>query len=376
MTRLWFGIGIAVTLTLGCRPDKPASTDEAHHARARVTESGLQADDRARSAGPRASDDDGDSSALSTAERQLEVARVGEVVITLGDLERRLGEVPAVGRERYAPLDKKIEFLDTLIQFELIAREAQTLGYDTHPDVVFAMKRAMIQKYTANDLQKLVKASRIEESEIERYYQNNQSLFVKPEQVRVSHILFKDKAKAAKILAELQSAMKADPARARTIFSGFARQHSKDMKTAHGNGDLGFFTTVGYVDRAKRDRPVLSEALRNASFAFQRLNQLSELVEDEQGVHILQLTNRRPGVNRTLESARRQITSTLLRQKKDTARKNYIEGLRKKADIVVHKDRLQKLDILTVRSRLGVLPPVPTLGGPGTTGVLPKKGTP
>mgnify|MGYP001495541452 CR=1 FL=1 len=52
-------------------------------------------------------------------------------------------------------------------------------------------------------------------------------------------------------------------------------------------------------------------------FRYSAIDSKGELVEDEQGVHILQLTNRRPAVNRTLDSARRQITSTLLRQKKD-----------------------------------------------------------
>ncbi len=352
----------------GCRPEKPASTDEAQQARSRVTAAGLAGEEQARESGEGSSESGDGSSSLSREERELVVAKIGDVSITLGELERRMGTIPAISRERYAPLDKKVEFLDNLIQFELVANEAQRKGYDTDPDVVFAMKRAMIQKYMANDLQKQVKASRIEDAEVVQYYANNQSLFVKPEEIRVSHILFADRASADTALEELQSAIQADPARGRTIFSRFARIKSKDVETAHLNGDMGFFSKTGYSDTGKRNRPVLSAAIIEAAFTLKKLNSLSAVVQDPQGFHILQLTNRRPGVNRDLEKARRQITNTLLRQKKDDARAAYIEGLKKKATITKNLENLKALDVIQIPSQSHQIPPVPELKVQGVQG--------
>jgi len=362
------GCVFCLVMTLGCRPDKPASTDEAQQARTRVTAAGLAQEEQARESGEAVAERSDESSSLSTAHRGLQVAKVGDVVITLGDLERRMGSVPAISRERYAPLDKKVEFLDNLIQFELVANEAQRHGYDTDPDVVFAMKRAMIQKYMANDLQERVKASRIEDAEVEQYYNNNRSLFVKPEEVRVSHILFPERAAADTALEELQSAIQADPARARTIFSRFARMKSKDLETAHLNGDMGFFSKAGYSDSDRRNRPKLSDVLIETSFGLKRLNDLSVVVEDERGFHILQITNRRPGVNRSLEKARRQITNILLRQKKDAARVGYIEGLKKNATITKNPENLKLLKVIQIPSQPYHMPTVPDLKVEGVRG--------
>jgi len=368
MKRACIVIAISLMVVVGCRPEKPASTDEAQQARSRVTAAGLAGEEEAREGGEASSESNNDSSSLSREQRDLEVAKIGDVTISLGELERRLGSLPAISRERYAPLDKKVEFLDNLIQFELVANEAQRKGYDTDPDVVFAMKRAMIQKYMANDLQKQVKASRIEEAEVQQYYANNQSLFVKPEEIRVSHILFSDRAAAETALEELRSAIQSDPARGRSIFSRFARMKSKDVETAHLNGDMGFFSKAGYTALDKRNRPSLSPVLLKASFALKKLNALSSVVEDPQGFHILQLTNRRPGVNRDLDTARRQITNILLRQKKDDARSAYIEGLKKKATITKNPENLKLLDVIQIPSQSHQIPPVPDLKVPGAPG--------
>ena len=74
------------------------------------------------------------------------VAKVGESEITLGYMERYLSQQSAFVRARYHTLDQKMELLNNLIRFEILAAEAQRSGWDTDPDVVMAVKRAMVQK--------------------------------------------------------------------------------------------------------------------------------------------------------------------------------------------------------------------------------------
>jgi hypothetical protein len=64
----------------------------------------------------------------------------------------------------------------------------------------------------------------------------------------------------------------------------------------------------------------------------------------------VQLTNRRPGVNRTLDDARRQITNILLRQKKDSARTDYIKGLRTNANVQIFDLHLKALDVDSIQA--------------------------
>ena len=335
---------MALALSIaGCsKPEKPSDGDRANEARARVATHGSAID-------PVAEPGSDGGKGLTEEQRAMVVAKVGDQEITLGDVERQLASQPAFARARYRSFEKKVEFLNNLVQFELLAMEAHKRGYDTHPDVVLAMKRAMIQQFTANDLQQLVKVSEITAADIQRFYDNNRTMFLKPEQIRVSHILFETSEAAEGALAEIESAVGADKPRARIIFSDFARRLSMDRETAHLNGDLNFFSRDGYLDEERAKRIRLPAPLVTAAFALSRANEVSKVVQTDQGFHLLQLTNRRPAVNRTVEDARRQITNILLRERKDGARTAYITGLRQAAAVVIHDDVLQSLDVESIQ---------------------------
>lgn len=337
--------GALVVMLAGCgKPERPSDEERNREARARV--SAHERDPAAKTDEPR--DENQDGKGLTDAERAMVVAKIGDFKITLGEVERQLASQPAFARARYRTFDKKVEFLNNLVQFELLAMEAQKRGYDADPDVVLAMKRAMIQRFTATDLQKLVTASAITDAELQQFYDNNKTMFVKPEQIRVSHILFKDQASADKALAEIKAAIEADRSRSRVIFSDFARRLSQDEETSHLNGDLNFFSRDGYLDEERRSRFRLPKELVETSFALRGMNAVSAVVKTEQGFHVLQLTNRRPGVNRSLDDARRQITNILLREKKDSSREVYIQGLRDKANVTIFADKMKLLDVSKV----------------------------
>jgi peptidyl-prolyl cis-trans isomerase C len=334
-------IAIAATV-VGCKPEKPSTEDRSREARARVTLEAEAAEPAADAVPDQA------KGGLTDEQRASVVARIGEFEITLGDVERQLASQPAFARARYRAFDKKVEFLNNMVQFELLAMEAHRAGYDTHPDVVLAMKRAMIQKFTATDLQKMVTASAITDTDIKTYYDNNKSSFQKAAQVRASHILFEDEATAAKSLAELAASIKADPARARVVFSDFTRRLSKDPDTVHKNGDIGFFTATGYTVDSENKLSV-PQALVNAAFGLDGVNALSRVVKTEAGWHVLQVTNRRPAVNRTVEDAKRQITNVLLRERKDGARDKFIGDLRAKSAVKIFDEPLKQLEITKLK---------------------------
>ena len=323
-----------------CRPDKPSAGEGGKQARARVAQHSAGQEEASGSPGGENLET---REGLTEQQKAMVVARVGETVITLGDVEHQLQKQPSFARSRYRTFDKKVEFLNNLIQFELLVLEARKKGYDSDPDVVLAMKRALVQKYMATDLQKLVTVSTIEEEEVKRYYDNNRSMFQKPAQVRASHILFDDEPAAKKALEEIQAAIAADKPRARVIFSDFARRLSRDRATSHLNGDLNFFTLDGYLEEERSSKIRLPKEVVNGAFGLVGLNQVSDVVRSEQGFHLVQVTNRRPALNRSLEDAKRQITSILLRERKDAAREAHIENLRHSAKVTVNPQLLEKI---------------------------------
>ncbi len=364
-------MGLALLLVVGgCKPSKPDAEEQRKEARARATASESVAAERARESGAQVVEGPA-GKGLTDEQRKMGVARIGDFVITLGDVERQLAQQPSFSRARFASFDKKVEFLNHMIQFELLAMEAKKKGYDSDPDVVLAMKRAMTQKFTQTDLQALVTVSTIDEAEVKTYYENNKPLFIQPERVRASHIQFATQAEAERVLAELKAAIATDTARARVIFGEFARRNSKDTATAGVSGDLEQFGRDGYRDEVADAtgapgtgaRPArLHEKLVEAAFALEKPNDLSPIVQTDAGFHVVQLTGRKPAVNRTLDDARRQITNTLLREKKDKARDDYIKGLRTKANVTIDEKALEGLDTTAIKDA----PPSP--------GVMPLPG--
>jgi peptidyl-prolyl cis-trans isomerase C len=341
-------VAMLLFLVAGCKPEKPAQSSQSKEARARATAVSLQKEDKARqlgSAGQNEEDKAGKS--LSDDERSLVVAKIGDYEVTLGDVERQIRQQPVFARARYRLFEKKVEFLHNLVQFELLAMQAHEKGYDTDPEVVLATKRAMVQKFISNDLNSMVKVSTISDAEISRYYENNKSLFQKSEQVRVSHILFDDEAEAGKTKIAIDQAIESDRPRARVIFSEFARRKSTDRATAYINGDLNFFARDGYVADGANKGKRLAKTVVEAAFALTHIGTVSPVVKSDKGYHIIQITNRRPAINRKLDQARRQITNTLLRQKKDKARQAYIDGLKAKATVEIFEENLKKLKVDT-----------------------------
>src|SRR4029079_5947759 len=75
------------------------------------------------------------------------VAKVDDSVITVGDVQKGINKQSPFVRARYTTADKKKDFVDNLIRFEVMANEAQRLGYDKDPEVVRVMKQQMISKY-------------------------------------------------------------------------------------------------------------------------------------------------------------------------------------------------------------------------------------
>jgi parvulin-like peptidyl-prolyl isomerase len=61
----------------------------------------------------------------------------------------------------------------------------------------------------------------------------------------------------------------------------------------------------------------------------------SELIASEQALHLLVVTGRTPGQVRSLDEVREEIRSKLAEQKRSTAAKDWLEGLKKKAHIEV-----------------------------------------
>ena len=125
------------------------------------------------------------------------LVEVGDTKITLGEFADRLGSQSPYLRARYNSPERRREFLENMVRFELLAAEADKRGFTKSDDVERVRRQVMVQQMMSDLFDKGgLKLTDITEDEIKRYYDEHLSEFDKPAQVRASHILFKDKAAA------------------------------------------------------------------------------------------------------------------------------------------------------------------------------------
>jgi parvulin-like peptidyl-prolyl isomerase len=181
-------------------------------------------------------------------------------------------------------------------------------------------------------LESKVKAEDVPETEARKYYESHPLEFSRPEEVRVSQILLKDKAKASSMLADLKRLPPTDT----EAFKQMALKHSVDETSRLRGGDLLFF------DRKTAMHP---KHVVEAAFALQELNQLSPVVQSEKGFHIMKLTGKREAFTRSFEEAMPDIRRRLLHEGRGRRMKDWVEEMRGRQKVELFAERLKDLKL-------------------------------
>lgn len=258
------------------------------------------------------------------------LAKIDDVTITVDDFSDRINKQTPYVRARYTSLERKKEFLDNLIRFEVLAKEAERRGLSDDPEVVRTTKQVMIQKLLKEEFDK-VKLDDVTDAECKKYYDAHPEEFAKPEEVRGSLILVKDQKTAAKVLA--------DP-RIKGVdnqgYRNLVTEFSTDAATKERGGDLRYF------DANTKEVP---KALVDATFKLQNVGDVSPVIEAQGGYAIIKLTGRRKALNRTFDEVKQQIRNRLYRDKRQESMETFVKSLREKAKINVDDAKLSKVTI-------------------------------
>ena len=269
--------------------------------------------------------------APARAEDSQVLAKIDEVTITVGDFQNRINQQSPYVRARYTSLERKREFLDNLVRFEVLAREAHKRGLQNDEEVVRTMKQVMIQKLMKDEFDSSVKLEDISDADCKKYFDAHPEEFNKPEEVRVADILVKDPAAAKKVMADPRI-KGVEPAGFRELVAQF----SQDAATKDRGGDLRYF------DQATKELP--AEIIK-ASFALTNIGDVSDPVKSGSGLHILKLTGRRKALVRGFDEVKPQIRNRLFRDKRTQSMEDFVKKLREKAKVEVHEEKLAKVRI-------------------------------
>jgi peptidyl-prolyl cis-trans isomerase C len=292
----------------------------------------------------------------SADELRVPLAKIDDVTITLGELQERINRQSPYIRARYTSLEQKREFLDSLIKFEVLAKEAARRGLDKDPEVVRTMKQVMIQKLMRDELDTKITADTVSDAEMKAYYDANLADYVKPEEVRVSAIIIKNRAQAERVAGEARG----DAGKTNKGFRDLVGRYSQDEDSKLRGGDLR------YLDAASREIPA---PVVRAAFALVNTGDVSGAVDAGNGTwYVLKQTGRRRATTRSFDDAKPAIRSKLFRDKRLAAQKDLVDKLRAAARIEVDEASLAKLRIDTSQAtddgRGRDLPPLPVPGGP------------
>jgi peptidyl-prolyl cis-trans isomerase C len=301
----------------------------------------------------------------SSEELKTPLAKIDDVTITLGEFQERINRQSPYIRARYTSLEQKKEFLDSLVRFEVLAKEAYRRGYDKDPEVVRTMKQVMIQKLMRDEFDAKVTADTVADAEMKAYYDANIAEYVKPEEVRVSAIVLKNKAQAERVLLEA----KGDAGKTNKGFRDLVMKYSSDEESKLRGGDLR------YVDMQNKDVPM---NVIKAAFTLMNTGDVSGVVEGGDGkYYILKQTGRRKQMTKSFDDAKPQIRNKLFREKRIQAQKDFVDNLKAKAKIEINEPNLAKVRIDTSQNMASdaaghdLVPPVPPAGSAQATDLQP-----
>ena len=192
-------------------------------------------------------------------------------------------------------IEDSITVTDEEVQQQLdavIQQRTQQVGSESRLEELYGMPLSRIRREFRDDMRKQLLAQRLRQQkfgglqvgrfEVEEFYRTyRDSLPRVPEEVQLAHIFVvprvsdADKGGARELLLRLRDSILAG-----ADFAEMARRHSQDPSAAQG-GDLGLVR-----------RGVFVREFESAVFAL-REGQLSDIVETQFGLHLIQLQERR-----------------------------------------------------------------------------------
>ncbi len=173
-----------------------------------------------------------------------------------------------------------------------------------------------------------VATATVSDDEVRKQYDSNPTLYDKPAQIRVSHILLRIAEKSAEPIAaakaKIVQARLADGAR----FEDMAKQYSEDPGSAERGGDLGFVSKGTLV----KEFEAVAWALKPGG--------TSEPVRTQYGLHIIRVHEVRAAEKGSFEKVREEIRAQLLGAKREKAFDAWLAAQQKAAKV----ERFERLE--------------------------------
>lgn len=274
------------------------------------------------------------------------LARYGDKVITVDDVQEQLNRRDAFIRARYQSPEKKKEFLDSVVRFELLADEALKKGYQNDPDIIRMYKQWLVARLVQKDFDPKFDPAAIPEDEVRAYYEQHKEEMRRPDQALAAEIVIKSEALAKKVAERARQLAKDDA----SGFTEMVLNFSEDSAGQQRGGEMGVITR----DSKKFPQPVI-----DAVFELQNAGDVGGPVKSEDGYHIVRLIKKQVAAVPTFEEVQAMIRERLNKERKDRGMDEWVSELKAEAKVEVFEDKLSEVKVEgTAPPKLSPRPPV------------------
>ncbi len=256
------------------------------------------------------------------------VARIGDDVITLGEIDEAIDAMPEWMRTAAEDPAQKRAFLEQYVAEELLHKKAKRLELDKDPSVrkqsERAMRQLMIQKVLEDEIKDKVKIS---VDDLDLYYRANRNRYGEKEafKIRMMKIDTDQLPDIQKALAEGQD------------FAGLARMHSLDERTSDKGGEIDDWIEEGLDPTGMGDPGGLWQALVNHVEG-----DVTDPIEVDRESYLFQITSHRPPRAFSLEEAKKQVEADLTRERVEKAYRELVQQALKVSEVKLFPERLGK----------------------------------
>jgi peptidyl-prolyl cis-trans isomerase C len=254
--------------------------------------------------------------------KEKELARINDRVITLEEFEQEMEQLPPHLKTLMIEEKGKKDFLQNVIERELLLQEGVRKGLDKDDKVlskVEQFKQGLIIETLIEDL--CAGKDAVSDEEVKAYYAENKKQYLLGERVRVRHIMVKTREEAAEIKKRLYQG---------EDFITLAKRYSI-WPTKERGGDLGYI-----------ERGMVNKSFEQAAFALKNRGDLSDVVKTEFGFHIIRLEDRKKRHQLTFSEAKEEIRKLLREKKRKDILTAHLEELRKGAQIHINEKLLEE----------------------------------
>jgi len=243
-------------------------------------------------------------------------ARIGDTKLTTDEVDKRFEQLNPDQRRSFKGKRGKVEFIDKLIEEQIIYEEALTKKLDRNREIEGKIEQAkkviLISEYYEKEIADRVK---ITDAEIKEYYNSNQEEFRTRATIKAHHIFSTDSMKAVEWKKRLDAG---------EDFSKIAKEESEDYLTAPNNGNLGYFNPGGYIKFVG-----YSDAFSGAVEVLEQ-GEVSDVIAFEKGYSIVWIRKKSPENILSLADARTRIIDKLKGKRTTEAYQEEIRRLKKK----------------------------------------------